>query len=98
MLTALNVFFRNTASSATNLSTLGEEDFHHRNTAAPIKITLTFDDLSAAAKDDLKRYVRHGQLVVFATAAWNADDKNAEVKQYRGATGDEDICAVLRGR
>ncbi len=82
VLTALNVFFRNTASSATNLSTLGEEDFHHRKTGEPIKITLTFDDLPAAATDDLKRYVRHNQLTVFARATWNDADENAEVKQY----------------
>ena len=52
VLTALNVFFRNTASSATNVNTLAEEDFHHRNTIAPVKITLTFEDLSDAAKVD----------------------------------------------
>jgi len=82
VLTALNVFFRNTASSATNVNTLSEEDFHHRSTGAPVKITLTFEDLSEAAKKDLQLYVRHGQLTVFARAGWDDDAGNAVVKQY----------------
>ncbi|MFB3893167.1 MAG: ATP-dependent endonuclease [Phycisphaerae bacterium] len=38
ILTALNVFFRSTASPYTNLQWLAEEDFHHRNTGLPVKI------------------------------------------------------------
>lgn len=82
VLTALNVFFRNTASSVTNVNTLCEEDFHHRNTSAPVKITLTFEDLSEAAQNDLQLYIRHGQLTVYAKAEWNENTRNAEVKQY----------------
>ena len=82
VLTALNVFFRNTASSATNVNTLSEEDFHHKNTSVPVKITLTFEDLSEAAQNDLKRYVRQRQLTVFATAEWSEGDRNATVRQY----------------
>jgi predicted ATPase len=82
VLTALNVFFRNMASSATNVNTLGEEDFHHRNTKQPIKITLVFGDLSDVAEKDLHLYVRHGQLVVFAKADWDEDSRSAVVKQF----------------
>lgn len=82
VLTALNVFFRNTASSATNVNTLSEEDFHHKNTAVPVKITLTFDDLSETARTDFRLYVRHGQLTVFAMAIWDQDARSAVVKQY----------------
>ena len=82
VLTALNVFFRNTASAATNMSTLSEEDFHHRNTAVPIKITLTFEELSEAAQNDLQLYVRHGKLTVFANAEWDEGSHNAPVRQF----------------
>jgi putative ATP-dependent endonuclease of the OLD family len=82
VLTALNVFFRNTASTATNVNTLSEEDFHHRNTGTPIKITLTFDSLSEPAARDLQLYVRHGQLTAFARAEWDGDAENAIVRQY----------------
>ena len=64
-----------------DVSTLSEEDFHRKNTAVPIKITLTFEDLSEAARDDLKRYVRQRQLAVFATAEWSDGDRSATVKQ-----------------
>ena len=79
-MTALNVFFRNTASASTNVNTLSEEDFHHRDTGTPVKITLTFEDLSEEAKD-LQLYYRQGQLTVFAMAVWDKDTRIAVVKQ-----------------
>lgn len=82
VLTALNVFFRNTTSAPTNTATLSEEDFHHRDTAEPIQITLTFKDLSEAAQDELSHYFRQGRLTVTAKAIWNAEAKTADVKQY----------------
>jgi len=82
VLTALNVFFRNTASTATDLLKLRAEDFHHRNTQHPVKITITFDQLSQDAQEDLKHYYRQGQLVVFARAEWNEGAELGEVKQY----------------
>ena len=53
ILMALNVFFRENASTNTNVLELGEEDFHHRDTKKPIKITLTFEFLSKEAQKDL---------------------------------------------
>lgn len=82
VLTALNVFFRNTATASTNMVTLGREDFHHCDTTKPISITLTFDELSAEAKEDLRHYVRQGQLVVSAKAVWNNSTQSAEVRQF----------------
>lgn len=82
VLQALNVFFRNTAGSAVNLHILSEEDFHHKNTSEPVRIALTFDDLSAEAQEDLKAYYRNGKLVISAVAAWNSNTGSAEVKQY----------------
>lgn len=42
VLTALNIFFRETANTATDVVNLSEEDFHNRNTKDPIRITVTF--------------------------------------------------------
>ena len=82
ILTALNVFFRNTASSATNVVSLCKEDFHHGNTELAIRITLTFKDLSEQAQTDLKHYYRQDRLVVSAKAIWSEEEKTAEVRQY----------------
>jgi energy-coupling factor transporter ATP-binding protein EcfA2 len=82
VLTALNVFFRNNASTSTNCINLSKEDFHHCDTSLPIKVTVTFEDLSASAKDDLGHYCRQDRLVVSARAVWNEELGIAEVKQY----------------
>jgi predicted ATP-dependent endonuclease of OLD family len=82
ILNALNVFFRNSASSATNVLALTDEDYHHKNVEVPIRITLTFEDLSEGAKDDFKHYFRQDKLIVFAKASWDREKKIAEVKQY----------------
>jgi len=82
VLTALNVFFRNNASTATNVLTLSEEDFHHKSTGKPVKITLTFVDLSEEAKKDFKHYFRQEVLTIFAKAVWDNENESAEVNQY----------------
>ena len=81
ILTALNVFFRNNASTATDVHILSEEDFHHKDTNQPIKITVTFAGLSEAAKEEFKHYYRQGKLTVFAKAEWDSQARRAEVKQ-----------------
>lgn len=82
ILSALNVFFRETETHSTNLGVLFEEDFHRKNTSAPIRITVTFTDLSPDAKNDLAHYCRHGELTVSAVARFDPDNRRAEVKQY----------------
>ncbi len=82
ILQALNVFFRNTSSASTNLHHLSNEDFHHKNTNNPIKITLTFEELSPEAQKDLKAYYRSGKLVISAIAEWDSEKQSAEVKQH----------------
>ncbi len=82
ILTALNVFFRNNASTATNVQFLSDEDFHHKKTKAPIRITVTFVDLPEEAQRDLKHYYRQGELTVSAEAVWDDASQYAEVKQY----------------
>lgn len=81
VLSALNIFFQDASGSATNVRELEEEDFHNKQTQSPIRITVTFSDLSDAAKEELKDYVRQDQLIVSAEAVWNADTDSAPVKQ-----------------
>jgi len=89
ILTALNIFFRDTANASTDLVNLGKEDFHRCDTSHPITITVTFRDLSAEAKDDLKDYVRQDKLVVSSLAKWNDDTGSAAVEQHGERLGIE---------
>ena len=63
VLTALNLFFRETENLPTDLSQLQQEDFHCKNTAEPIRVTVTFCDLSEEAQNDFSDYVRQGDLL-----------------------------------
>lgn len=87
VLCALNVFFRETANTATDLSQLDKEDFHQKNTAEPIEITLTFTELSTEAQKDFADYYRQGKLIVSAIAAFDENTGKAEVKQFGKRTG-----------
>src|SRR5262245_61355450 len=71
ILCALNVFFRETENTATNLSQLDREDFHQKNVTEPIEITVTFEDLSRAAQEDFADYYRQGKLIVSAVATFD---------------------------
>jgi putative ATP-dependent endonuclease of OLD family len=82
ILCALNVFFREIRDAKTNLLQLQEEDFHLKDTSCPIKITVTFCDLSPEAQTDFKHYYRNGELVVSAIAAFSAQSCSAEVVQH----------------
>ena len=81
ILMALNVFFRESKSTQTDVLNLGEEDFHHRNTKKPIKITLTFEDLISEAQKDFQHYYRQGKLILYAIAKWDEKERTALVKQ-----------------
>jgi putative ATP-dependent endonuclease of the OLD family len=87
VLTALNIFFRESAGSSTNLLELQKEDFHGGNTLRPITITLTFMDLSEDAQKDFSDYFRQNQLVVSAVASFDAETKRAFVRQSGQRTG-----------
>jgi putative ATP-dependent endonuclease of the OLD family len=82
VLNALNVIFRNSEGSSTNLLTLGEEDFHEKDTSNPIVITVTLGELSAEAAADFSDYFRNGKLIISAIAKWDAQSKSAPVLQY----------------
>lgn len=82
VLTALNVFFRNNVSSATNVQTLDTEDFHLQDITKPVVITLTFKNLSPEAQQEFRHYYRQGRLTISAKAVWDEKAQCAEVKQY----------------
>lgn len=82
VLTALNLFFREFSNAQTDLNQLDQEDFHFKNTSVPIRVTVTFSDLSEEAQDDFSDYVRQGQLVVTAVATFNGVNGRAQIKQY----------------
>ena len=82
VLSALNVFFQNSTNATPSVSLLEEEDFHNKDTTHPIRITLAFASLSDPAKTALKDYIRQGQLIVTAEAAWDQQKLSAPVKQF----------------
>ncbi len=79
---ALNLFFRESKDSKTDLINLSSDDFHHNNTESDIKITVTFTHLPEKAKEDLKDYVRHDKLIITAVASFDQTKEKAEVKQF----------------
>lgn len=95
VLAALNVFFRNSGSH-TSATSLSDQDFHKRNTADPVRITVTFSGLSPAAKEDLKAYVRQDQLVVTAQATWDATANTAPVQQFGSRMVMEDFATYFQ--
>lgn len=82
ILSALNVFFRETSGTQTDVTVLDREDFHHKNTDEPIEITVTFVELNAAAQTDFADYYRQKRLVISAIAQYDTGTGRAEVKQY----------------
>ncbi len=87
ILNALNVFFRQYKDSNTDLSKLIDEDFHHKKTDEPVKITVTFTELSDDAKDELSDYVRQDKLIISSIAKYDFTTDSAEVKQYGNRLG-----------
>ncbi|MDR5615976.1 ATP-dependent endonuclease [Arsenophonus sp.] len=87
VMNALNVFFRQYKDSKTDLSKLSIDDFHHKNINEPILITVTFNDLSENAKENLAAYVRQERLIVTAKAVFDEGTERAEVKQFGNRLG-----------
>ena len=82
VLTALNVFFRESENLPTDLSQLDQEDFHCKHTEHSIRITVDFTDLDDKAEAVFSDYVRQGHLVVSAVATFDGATGKAQVKQY----------------
>jgi putative ATP-dependent endonuclease of OLD family len=96
ILCALNIFFRETENSATNLSNLDKEDFHGGDTEAPIEITITFNGLSADAQQDFVGYYRQNALIVTAKAIFDPSAGSASVKQFGNRMGFEDFMPFFK--
>ena len=82
VLCALNIFFRETQNATTDLAVLQEEDFHGKNVADPIEITVEFTELSTEAQADFSEYFRQDALVISAVAKFDPSCGSAIVKQY----------------
>lgn len=90
LLCALNIFFREPTNS-TPVDALTIEDFHHKRAGERIEITLTFSELSDAAKIELKDYVRNGELIVSAIAEYDEARGKALVRQIGSRLGLPDL-------
>jgi putative ATP-dependent endonuclease of the OLD family len=96
ILCALNIFFRQTEHTGTNLQRLDREDFFKGDTSKPIKIRVTFGDLSEAALASFKDYARGGKLIVTAEATFNADTGFADVRHYGERLGITDFAPFFK--
>lgn len=80
VLAALNIFFQEKSGSSTDVAKLIDEDFYRKQTDKPVRITLTFTELSDAAKTELSDYVRNGELIVTAEATYDSAIASASVR------------------
>lgn len=87
VLAALRVFFGDADGEDNPRKKLCEQDFHHRNVAVPIEITVTFHKLSKAACTELADYVRGGELVVTTRVTWDDESKSASIVQFGNRLG-----------
>lgn len=89
VLAALNVFFQEKAASATDITKLSEEDYFARNTGVPVRITVTFDEMGAAALEQLGAYARQNELVVTVEAAFDQATGVGQVRHFGQRLGME---------
>jgi putative ATP-dependent endonuclease of OLD family len=82
ILAALNLFFSHTNLLHSQTKSATIDDFHNHDTTNPIKITVTFADLNAAARDALAAYVRQDRLSVTAVAEFDPDTRRVTVAHY----------------
>jgi energy-coupling factor transporter ATP-binding protein EcfA2 len=97
VLAALNVFFREQAASATDVTKLVEEDWFNRDTSQPIRITVTFDDLDERAQEELKDYYRQGELVVTASAEFDSETGSGIVQHAGQRFGMDEFRSFFEG-
>lgn len=91
VLAALNVFFREQSGAPTDISRLTDEDYFNKNTTNPIRITVTFEDMSATALEELSTYVRRNELVVTAEAVFDDSSGLGSVRHYGQRLGMEEF-------
>lgn len=81
VLAALNVFFQESGNT-TDVASLADEDFHNGNTSEPVRITVTFSELSPKAQQDLSHYVRQNELTATVEAKFDSESKRAPVHRF----------------
>ena len=91
VLAALNVFFVNHEAPHLTPLELQRDDFHFRDTSSPVRLTLTFEDLSESAQKDFATYYRQGQLRCLAIATWDEASGRAKVSQHGERMGMEEF-------
>ena len=89
VLTALNVFFQERAAAATDIRKLTSEDYFKKRTNDPVRITVTFDELSPEAQTELSDYVRQNELVVTAEADFDEISGFGKVRHFGHRLGVE---------
>jgi len=82
VLCALNLFFRHSQNSPTNVLNLHEEDFYQKDVTKPIRITVTFHELNQQAQAELKAYYRQDELTIHSEAVWDANTRSAIGQHY----------------
>lgn len=96
VLTALNILFRQSSDTGTNLLVLEEQDFHAKDTSQAIRVAATFRDLDSEAQKDFSHYYRQGKLILSAVAKWEPHANNAPVKQVGLRTGMLDFAPFFK--
>ncbi len=91
VLCALNIFFRQTDDIGTDLQSLDCEDFFGGDTSEPIRIRVTFEEMSDEALEAFKHYARGGKLVVTAEAVYDESSKRAVVTHFGERLGIEEF-------
>jgi len=98
ILCALNIFFRETENSSTNLSQLEAEDFHAKDTANPIEITVTFGNLTEEEKAEFATYYRQEKLIITASATYDPSAGHAVVRQFGNRLVMEDFAPFFEAQ
>lgn len=91
VLSALNVFFRDQSSSSSDVTKLENEDYFCMKTENPIRITLSFDDLSQIAQEELSDYVRGAELIVTVEAVFDSEKGYGVTKHFGQRFGFEEF-------
>ena len=82
----------------TDTAKLCDEDYFARQTDKPIRITVTFDDLSEKAKTELANYVRQNELVVTAEAIFDPGTGIGQVRHFGQRLGITRNSSILQRR
>ena len=98
VLSALNVFFLEQASSPTPTGRLIDEDYFLKRTTEPVRITVTFGDLSEYALGELADYVRQDALVVTAEAVYDGASGAGSVRHFGQRLGMEAFRSFFEAR